>query len=269
MEQAERENNIKGRLKTSKIQLGYYSQENAVRISTVSKIGITDKSNPCLEGTASCGENTICVPTSDEAYEVKLNIFKVKICNYQRIFLISVQCQCKNGFTYAATSPENESPDICVDIDECRSSHICSEFAECINRNGGYECRCLLGYTGDGYQCERIVNRSNFGRITTTPNYGTQIEGCVDCSENAECVDGVCTCNSGFIGNGHDCRMICALNEVFNGATCVKISTVEEGEFFILYQFISVLQSYTATYTQMKFSPIVPNLVVYALVVTK
>lgn len=37
-------------------------------------------------------------------------------------------------------------------------------------------------------------------------------------------------CNSGFIGNGHDCRMICAMNEVFNGASCIKVATVEEGE---------------------------------------
>jgi nidogen (entactin) len=71
VEQAERENNVNGRLKTSKISLGYYSQENAVRISTVTKIGLTDKNNPCLEGTANCGDNTVCVPTQDDGYEVR------------------------------------------------------------------------------------------------------------------------------------------------------------------------------------------------------
>lgn len=71
VEQAERDNHINGRLKTSKIQLGFYSQENAVRISTVSKIGLTDKTNPCIEGTANCGENTVCVATGDDSYEVK------------------------------------------------------------------------------------------------------------------------------------------------------------------------------------------------------
>lgn len=41
---------------------------------------------------------------------------------------------------------------------------------------------------------------------------------------------GVCVCNSGFIGNGHDCRMICAMNEMFNGVSCVKLQDVEEGK---------------------------------------
>lgn len=70
MQQAQRDNNINGRLKTSKIQLGFYSQENAVRISTVSKIGLTDSTNPCIEGTANCGENTVCVATGDDGYDV-------------------------------------------------------------------------------------------------------------------------------------------------------------------------------------------------------
>lgn len=69
-EEAQRANHINGNLKTSKVNLGFYSQENAVRISTVSKIGITSASNPCMEGTANCGENTVCVPTGDDTYEV-------------------------------------------------------------------------------------------------------------------------------------------------------------------------------------------------------
>lgn len=50
--------------------MGYYSQENAVRISAISKIGVTDKTNPCTEGIARCGDNTVCIPTSDDSYEV-------------------------------------------------------------------------------------------------------------------------------------------------------------------------------------------------------
>jgi hypothetical protein len=69
-EKIERENKINGRLKTSKVSIGYYSQENAVRISTISKIGVTDKTNPCIEGTANCGENTICVASSEDSYDV-------------------------------------------------------------------------------------------------------------------------------------------------------------------------------------------------------
>jgi hypothetical protein len=75
VEQTLRDSGINGRLKTSKIQLGFYSQENAVRISTISKIGLSDKTNPCIEGTANCGENTVCVATGDDAYEVNLMSF--------------------------------------------------------------------------------------------------------------------------------------------------------------------------------------------------
>jgi nidogen (entactin) len=57
-------------LKTSKISIGYYAQESAVRISTISKIGVTDTTNPCIEGTANCGENTICVASSEDSYDV-------------------------------------------------------------------------------------------------------------------------------------------------------------------------------------------------------
>jgi len=61
--------NVNSKLKSSKITLGYFSQENAVRISSINKIGLDERSNPCTEGTANCGENTICVPTED-SYEV-------------------------------------------------------------------------------------------------------------------------------------------------------------------------------------------------------
>lgn len=136
-----------------------------------------------------------------------------------------------NGFTFAAASPGSETPEICVDIDECSSAHICSEYARCYNRIGGYDCECFPGYEGNGYECrsrreQATIDGRYSGYETTTPTYG----GCSDCSENAYCSEGVCICNSGFMGNGRDCRMICALNEVFNGVTCVKMATVEEGE---------------------------------------
>lgn len=150
------------------------------------------------------------------------NLFFIFFLNFSFSF---AQCQCKNGFTYAASSPDSESAEICVDINECSSSHICSEFAECYNRNGGYDCVCFPGYEGNGYDCQKISQHE-----PTTPHYGQTMATCNECSENADCSEGVCVCNSGFIGNGHDCRMICAMNEVFNGASCIKVATVEEGE---------------------------------------
>lgn len=124
---------------------------------------------------------------------------------------------------FAAASPDSDSPEICVDIDECRSSHICSEFAQCYNRNGGYDCDCLPGYEGNGFDCQRIARHD-----PTTPRYHQAT--CGECSENAFCSEGVCICNRGFQGDGHNCRMICAMNEMFNGVSCLKIVTAEEGE---------------------------------------
>jgi nidogen (entactin) len=194
---------INGRMKTSKINLGYHSNEHAVRISTLNKIGITDKSNPCLEETANCGPNTICIPTSDDTYD----------------------CECKNGFTFS-----NE--ETCVDIDECRGSHICSEFARCINQIGGYDCHCLPGYVGNGFECEQQaqVYDPYQNRHTTRAPYSTPARCETHCSENGHCQEGVCVCNQGFIGNGHDCQMICAIDEYWNGVNCAKTSVGAEGK---------------------------------------
>ena len=41
-----------------------------------------------------------------------------------------------------------------TDIDECElMTHNCNPNAECTNTEGGFNCSCLLGYTGDGVNC--------------------------------------------------------------------------------------------------------------------
>ena len=62
-------------MKTSKITLGYDPRENALRIGMLSKIGVSDESNPCTDGGSTCGDNTVCVPTGDDSYEVVYLIF--------------------------------------------------------------------------------------------------------------------------------------------------------------------------------------------------
>lgn len=95
-----------------------------------------------MEGTANCGDNTVCIPTGDDTYEVSgrgnLKVNEINGINH-------CQCQCKNGYTFAAASPDRDVPEVCVDIDECSGSHICSEYAQCINRRGGYDCICMPG----------------------------------------------------------------------------------------------------------------------------
>ena len=41
-----------------------------------------------------------------------------------------------------------------TDIDECSSSlDDCSEYADCMDTDGSYECMCISGFTGNGTFC--------------------------------------------------------------------------------------------------------------------
>ena len=41
-----------------------------------------------------------------------------------------------------------------LDIDECESSSVnCDQNADCFNSVGSYQCRCRLGYQGNGTNC--------------------------------------------------------------------------------------------------------------------
>ena len=45
-----------------------------------------------------------------------------------------------------------------ADIDECLScDDNCSDNANCTNTDGGYNCSCHIGYTGDGFNCTSIL----------------------------------------------------------------------------------------------------------------
>ena len=45
-----------------------------------------------------------------------------------------------------------------ADIDECLSGDDnCSDNANCTNTDGGYNCSCHIGYTGDGFNCTSIL----------------------------------------------------------------------------------------------------------------
>lgn len=56
--------------KISKISSSYQSRESALRLGMLNKIVANLESNPCTDGTAQCGDNTICVPDGQDGYDV-------------------------------------------------------------------------------------------------------------------------------------------------------------------------------------------------------
>lgn len=148
--------------KVAKINIDYFEQDRALRTSMLTSVGAVPTTNACTDNGASlCGENMICIPYED-----------------------SYQCDCMYGYTpYAVYSDiqNNEGFDTetetvvhsCIDIDECAlGSHSCHDFANCINREGGYSCTCLPGYQGNGYSC--YVNNTVADNMESSVNPITQ-----------------------------------------------------------------------------------------------
>lgn len=131
--------------KVSKVALDYFEKDQALRTGILAKIGVDAESNQCTDGTASCGENTLCVPEDD-----------------------TYTCVCLNGF---APEMSESGMERCVDIDECSiGTHICDDNALCTNSDGGYECKCNEGFNGNGYECDVIGDKTIYDVIeTTTP----------------------------------------------------------------------------------------------------
>ena len=131
----------------------------------------------------------------------------------------------------------------CVDIDECATNaNICDKNAECFNQLGGYGCRCRNGFYGNGYTCyEKVTTPETTEEPvpTTTPvdDSTPNIPGlapehwlCDQCSEHADCIQGVCVCKNGWNGNGIECTYNCHDDSVWNIDRCEPISANSEEE---------------------------------------
>lgn len=127
------------------------------------------------------------------------------------------------------------SPVTCADINECEGTNICDPNAECFNELGGYSCRCRNGFFGNGYTCEatQVTPRPSYVDVTTvrpeaTSNVVTGDWSCEQCSEHAECLQGVCVCKNGWNGDGVDCNYNCEADSVWNIDRCMPISGSDE-----------------------------------------
>lgn len=129
---------------------------------------------------------------------------------------------------------ESESSPVCVDIDECSNANICDTNADCRNELGGYSCRCQSGFTGNGYICESVPDFSTAQpdeTQATTPNIPSLAPEhwlCDQCSDNAECLQGVCVCKNGWNGDGIECLYNCPAEYVWSVDRCVPITSDEE-----------------------------------------
>uniref|UniRef100_A0A8I3MZV4 EGF-like module receptor 1 n=1 Tax=Canis lupus familiaris TaxID=9615 RepID=A0A8I3MZV4_CANLF len=118
----------------------------------------------CSQSPPPCGPNSVC--------ENLLGRYK---------------CNCLPGFSSPTGNnwiSGNPGRFVCTDINECLSSGVCQEHAECINTLGSYKCRCQVGFISHNSICK-------------------DIDECLHlCPINATCTNSpgsyFCTCSLGF-----------------------------------------------------------------------
>ena len=98
------------------------------------------------------------------------------------------KCECREGYAPYGSNG-------CADIDECSNGQDnCSNDAQCINKNGHFDCKCNEGFTGDGITCEKELTCED-----------------LNCDPNAQCLiesqnQPKCICNQGYKGDGNTCQ---------------------------------------------------------------
>ncbi|XP_075894702.1 adhesion G protein-coupled receptor E5 [Nelusetta ayraudi] len=115
-----------------------------------------------------CGENKICLNT-----------------------IGSFTCQCVDGYRTktGALTFSAESPEGCVDVNECKEHDTCGANATCFNTNGSYYCTCNSGFalksgassfTGTDERCEDIcsINKTICGNRTCHPTPNGHLCAC-------------------------------------------------------------------------------------------
>ncbi|KAK9507915.1 hypothetical protein O3M35_007676 [Rhynocoris fuscipes] len=180
--------------------------------------------NECIDGTNACHPDALCV-NEIGSYNCQCKPGYVgdgKHCQYFQENQIppNAICQvpgdystCSCKFGYEMVGDTNEAGFSCNDIDECTTSYVCPEEADCINVPGNFTCRCREGYEGDPNNycyptnpcrsticpentvCENRDGRAQCicapGTYGTPPNcIGQDVNQCQDdseCGQNGQC----------------------------------------------------------------------------------
>uniref|UniRef100_A0A674C0U4 Nidogen 1 n=1 Tax=Salmo trutta TaxID=8032 RepID=A0A674C0U4_SALTR len=182
-------------LSVDQIFVMYDSGNQLIRYAMSNKIGSIHsgppEQNPCFTGRHGCDTNAACRPGEG----------------------VQFTCECSTGFTGDGRQ--------CYDIDECRETpEICGSHAICNNQPGTFRCECVDGFqfASNGKTCVEV------DRLIDHCQRGTN--NC-DIPERAYCTYTgasayVCSCLSGFVGDGHTCQDIdeCEQGRCHRDAVC-------------------------------------------------
>ena len=107
----------------------------------------------------------------------------------------------------------------------------CSINAVCIDTHGSYTCSCNAGYRENGFTCESNTIHSITLIRSQIFNFVVDINECDSihpCNGNANCTDTlgsfICTCNSGFTGDGLTCQSIIIFTFSYIVISCLNLS---------------------------------------------
>ena len=163
-----------------------------------------DAVSPCDSSNNTCNENMTCIAVGVEHY-----------------------CVCPEGYT------EDQNGTACIDIDECINPQFygsCDANADCINLNGGFECKCRSGFFQSGDACFEINECE--GTITQTVEGRLQECRAGVCSSTLTCVYYNISSDGSRAGNT---TLICACDESDNRKIdCIEatVEVIQSGEKF-------------------------------------
>ncbi len=122
--------------------------------------------DPCADGAGGCPARTVCQPTGTAA----------------------AACPCAAGY-------DTLQDGYCADVDECAPGKVtCGGSSTCSNTDGGYDCVCDAGWSGNGKESQGCLDADECQ------------EGTAACDPFATCVNTPgsyrCECSAGYEGDG-------------------------------------------------------------------